>query len=421
MQKGEVVILRGNIVFTPEEKSFSVYENSYLVACHGRVEGIFTKLPEQYQNISVHDCGNGLIIPGFVDLHTHASQYGQRGLGLDYTLLDWLREYTFKEENKFSDPVYATHTYQAFTEEVIAQGTTRVVAFATIHQQSTRILCEILARRGVGAYVGKVNMDDNCPSFMKENTQKSLQETEAFIYEWMDHPLVKPIITPRFAPTCSRTLLEGLGKFAAQYKLPVQSHLSENVSEIKWVQELFPECKEYHQVYQQYKLFGQTPTVMAHCVHMSEEAIQSMRENQVIAVHCPDSNMNLTSGIMPLRKLLNNGVKVGLGTDIGAGHSLSMPQTIVKTIQLSKIRSLFEKKEEPLTLSEVFYLATKGGGNFFGRVGSFERGYWLDALVISQEAAVTPLSPLEKLQQFIYTGTPACITARYINGKKINF
>lgn len=406
-------------MFTPNTKDFEVHPNSYLIACNGVIREICTTIPEKYQGIEVHDYGTKLIIPGFVDLHTHAAQFNQRGLGLDYTLLEWLNEYTFQEENKFSDPSYAALVYEAFADELIAQGTTRVVVFATVHQESSRLLFDILARKGIGAYVGKVNMDDNCPVFMKEDTQASLQATEELIEEWLGNPLVKPIITPRFAPTSTRDLLKGLGELARTYQLPVQSHLSENPSEIEWVKDLFPELVEYHQVYLHYNLFGQTPTLMAHCIHLSDAAIQSMKENQVMAVHCPDSNMNLTSGIMPVRKLLSLGVKVGLGTDVGAGHSLSMPQTMVKTIQLSKINHTLNNQYEALTLPEVFYMATKGGGSFFGQVGSFEPGYCLDALVIENKMFGRELSVAETLQHFIYTGTPSNIVATYIGGKRI--
>ena len=139
-----------------------------------------------------------------------------------------------------------------------------------------------------------------------------------------------------------------------------------------------------------------------------------------MAVHCPDSNLNLASGIMPTRRLLEAGLKVGLGTDIGAGHSLSMLQTMRATIQMSKVHSSYQKEERPLTLPEVFYLATKGGGEFFGKVGSFENGYEFDALVIEDTAAEREgKTLLERLQQFIYTGDASKIVARYTAGKKI--
>lgn len=415
----DVLILKGNIVFTPSPNQFVVYKDSYLISCNGIIQEVRETLPDEFRVCNIMDYGSRLIIPGFVDLHTHASQFNQRGLGLDLKLLEWLNEYTFKEESRFSDIAYAAGVYGAFADELLREGTTRVVVFATIHKESCQTLVSILASKGIGAYVGKVNMDCNCPDFLMEDTDQSLQDTEEFIQNWGDNPLVKPIITPRFAPTSSKKLLAGLGKLAKQYNLPVQSHLSENENEIKWVAELFPEQRDYYKVYEHYHLFGQTPTLMAHCIHVTDTCVAGIHQHGVMAVHCPDSNLNLASGIMPVRKLLNAGVHVGLGTDIGAGHSLSMPQAMVKAIQVSKM-SNDPSCGEPLTLAEVFYMATKGGGRFFGQVGSFEQGYACDALVIDADMAPgADLSLLEKLQQFIYTGSASHIVARYIAGKEI--
>ncbi|SMC56394.1 guanine deaminase [Sporomusa malonica] len=420
MKKENILILKGTIIFTPDSAGFEVRQDSYLVVHNGIISEIYKQLPAEYAGCRIIDHGNRLIIPGFVDLHTHAAQFNQRGLGLDLELLDWLNEYTFKEEAKFTDTGYAAQVYEAFTEELIRQGTTRAVLFATIHKDSSNLLCDILSRRGLGAYVGKVNMDVNCPDFLREDTQQSLRDTEEFFERWSSTSLVNPIITPRFAPTSTGELLAGLGKLAVKYNAPVQSHLSENPGEVKWVAELFPDQSDYHQVYNHYGLFGQTPTLMAHCIYLTQEAIECIKSNQVVTVHCPDSNINLASGIMPVRKLLNAAVQVGLGSDVGAGHSLSMTQAMVKAIQLSKINYVFDHQCDPLTLSEVFYMATKGGGKFFGRVGSFEKGYSFDALVIEDNTEMAQkASPVERLQRYIYALDASNIVARYIAGQEI--
>lgn len=420
MEKENILIIKGTIVFTPDSSKFAVHQNSYLVVRNGVVSEICAELPDNYAGCRLRDYGQRLIIPGFIDLHTHAAQFNQRGLGLDLELLAWLNEYTFKEESKFADTDYAAQVYEAFAAELIRQGTTRAVVFATIHKESSRLLLDILSRRGLGAYVGKVNMDANCPDFLREDTKLSLRDTEEILEKGSDTSLVKPIITPRFAPTSTRELLAGLGKLAVKYNAPVQSHLSENLDEVKWVAELFPEQLDYYKVYNHYGLFGQTPTLMAHCIHLTPAAIECMKDNQVVAVHCPDSNMNLASGIMPVRKLLKAAVRVGLGSDVGAGHSLSMPQAMVKAIQLSKINYVLDPKCKPLTLPEVFYMATKGGGSFFGQVGSFEKGYAFDALVIEDNMVMAQnVSPVERLQRFIYTQDAGNIVGKYIAGQEI--
>lgn len=420
MERETNFILKGNIIFTPTPNEFVVFPNSYLVICNGIVKEVIETLPEKYNNWKIQDYGDRLLIPGFVDLHTHAPQFNQRGLGLDLQLLEWLNNYTFKEESRFSEAAYAATVYGNFVGELVKQGTTRVVAFATIHKVSNQILFDILVNKGIGAYVGKVNMDCNCPDMLQEDTLVSLAETEELIQSWAGDSLVKFIITPRFAITSTKGLLEGLGKLAIKYNLPVQSHLSENKAEVQMVAELFPEQKAYHKVYDHYQLFGQTPTVMAHCIHVTDEAIACMKGNGVVAVHCPDSNLNLSSGIMPVRKLLTAGVCVGLGSDIGAGHDLFMPRTMVKAVQMSKAIYSMDNSQRPLTLAEAFYLGTKGGGQFFGEVGSFEPGYSGDVLVIEDGiGSADGYSLTERLQKFIYTGDSSAIIARYVAGREI--
>ena len=420
MERETSFILKGNIIFTPTPNEFVVFPNSYLVICNGIVQEVVETLPEKYETWHVQDYGDRLLIPGFVDLHTHGPQFNQRGLGLDLQLLEWLNDYTFKEESRFSEREYATKVYENFVAELAKQGTTRVVAFATIHKDSSQILFDILVNKGLGAYVGKVNMDCNCPDSLREDTQLSLAETEELIHSWAGNSLVKLIITPRFAITSTKELLAGLGKLAIQYNLPVQSHLSENKAEVQMVAELFPEEKDYHKVYNHYQLFGQTPTLMAHCVYLTDEAITCMKENGVVAVHCPDSNLNLSSGIMPIRKLLTAGLEVGLGSDIGAGHDLFMPRTMLKAVQMSKVLYSVDNSQKPLTLAEAFYLGTKGGGKFFGKVGSFEPGYAGDVLVIEDGAGrVEGHSLIERLQKFIYIGDSSNIIARYVAGREI--
>lgn len=420
MKSEKVIILKGHVVFTPTPEEFVVLPNHYLVTCNGVIQKVVENLPKKYEDDHVKDYGDRLIIPGFVDLHTHAPQFNQRGLGLDLQLLEWLKTYTFAEESRFSETTYATAVYEKFAQELVKQGTTRVAVFATIHKESSKILFDILTKIGIGAYVGKVNMDCNCPDSLREDTQRSLAETEELIQSWAGNSLVKLIITPRFAITSTPDLLAGLGELAVKYNLPVQSHLSENQEEVKMVAKLFPEQGEYHKVYDHYQLFGQTPTLMAHCIYLGDEAISAMKGKGVVAVHCPDSNLNLSSGIMPVRKLLSAGVQIGLGSDIGAGHDLFMPRTIVRGIQMSKAIYSVDNSQKPLTLAEGFYLGTKGGGKFFGQVGSFEPGYSCDALVIEDGIGrVEGQSIIERLQRFIYTGDASNILARYVAGQEV--
>lgn len=416
--------LKGNIVFTPKFGEYKIVENGYIVVDGNEVAGTYDILPEEYSSSDVVDYGDKLIIPGFVDLHLHAPQFANRGLGVDKELLEWLKVYTFPEESRYSDLDFAKKAYEKFVYELWKNGTTRSVVFATIHNEATVLLMDLMDKAGLGGLVGKLNMDRNCPDFYIEDTQKSIEDTEIFIKETMDkYELIKPIITPRFVPTCSAELMEGLGQLARKYNVKVQSHLSENRGEVEWVKELHPECSSYAGVYDRYGLFGgDVPTVMAHCVWNTDEEMALMAKNNVFVAHSPYSNLNISSGIAPVREFLSKGVPVGLATDISGGHDISMASVISVSAQVSNMRWVYvDENYKPLNTKELFYLATKGGGEFFGNVGSFEKGYEFDALIIddSSLADVNERSIEERLQRYIYIGDDRNIVDRYVAGKRL--
>ena len=413
----KLTILKGHFIFTKTPEQFTIHESSYLVAVDGKVEGIYATLPEKYQDCKVEDHGNNLIIPGFVDLHLHAAQYPQCGIGMTKQLLDWLEDYTFNLEKEYQDPEFAREVYTAFVNKLIAVGTLRACVFASTSTAGTEVLFEVCKKKGIGAYIGKVNMDSNAPHYIIESTEASLRDTEYLLKKYAGEKLVKPIITPRFAPTCSKDLLSGLGQLALTYQVPVQSHLSENRDEIQWVLDLFPDSQTYGDVYHKHNLFGQTKTLMAHGIYLEEREKALLQQKTLTLVHCPDSNINLRSGIMPVREYLNMGIQVGLGSDIGGSHKIAMNETIARAIQLSKLFSIQQESASPLSISEAFFMATKQGGNFFGKVGSFEAGYSLDALVLEDDPLVARRYSLEdRLEKFIYTGDDRNIVARYIEG-----
>lgn len=415
----QVLIVKGHIVHTTSPAKFEVYENSFLVVVDGLVQDVYSTLPENYSGLPVEDYGDKLIIPGFVDLHLHGAQFLQCGMGMTKKLLQWLNDYTFKLEKNFQDPAFAKEAYESFVRSLVAHGTLRACIFGTSSTSGTKELFQALKRAGVSAYVGKVNMDCNAPDYLLETVKESLKDTREIIENYKDEPLVKPIITPRFAPTCSRELLEGLGQLAAEYDLPVQSHLNECEDEIAWVKELFPEASSYSDVYDSYGLFGTVPTLMAHCVHMEPEEEKRAKQNGVFMVHCPDSNINVRSGIMPVKRYLDQDFQMGLGSDVAGGHKIAMNEAVVRTIQLSKVRSL-ETHEEPLTVAEAFYLGTRGGGKFFGNTGSFEKGFSFDALVLEDAPLIAShYGVVDRLEKYLYTGDDRNICARYVHGKKL--
>jgi guanine deaminase len=204
-------VLKGNIIYTKERSRFEVFEHSYIVIDEGCVEGIYEALPQEWAFLEVKDYGKAIIIPSLIDLHIHAPQYMQIGLGLNLELIDWLDQYTFMLESRFADVNYGKKVYPHFVESLYQHGTLRACIFATIHDESTRVLVEALEDRGLSAFVGKVNMDRNAPPSLMQAAEQSLRETREFIEDHINGKLVKPIITPRFAPSCSEALMNGLG------------------------------------------------------------------------------------------------------------------------------------------------------------------------------------------------------------------
>ncbi len=419
-------VLKGNICYAKTKDQLSVTDQGYLVCCQGVSKGVYPVLPEEYRNLPVTDYQDMLIVPGMTDLHIHAPQYPFRGLGMDLELLEWLDIHTFPEESRYKDLDYAEKAYGIFAEDLKQSATTRAVVFGTVHVPATGLLMEKLEDTGLVTYVGKVNMDQNSTDDLREtDAVTALDATAAWIEETKGkYRNTRPILTPRFAPTCSGPLMEGLGKLQREYGLPVQSHLSENLSEIEWVKELFPWSACYGDVYEHYGLFGgQVKTVMAHCVHSSDTEVELMKKKGVYVAHCPQSNINLSSGIAPIRRYLEEGIPVGLGTDMAGGANISMFRCMADAVGVSKLYwRLADQGKRPLAMEEVFYLATKGGGSFFGKAGSFEEGYELDALVLDDKGirSTRTLGTKERLERCIYLAEEGKrLAGKYAAGKKV--
>ena len=414
--------LKGNIIYTPECGKLELHPHSYLVCEDGKVAGIFDGLPRRWQGIRVEDYGDKLILPGLVDLHVHASQYAYRGLGMDMELLDWLECNAFPEESRFADLSYARRAYGIFTDALTRSATTRACIFATLHRPAALVLMEQLEQAGLPCYVGKVNMDRNSPDILRETTEQSLEETRLWLEQSRAFTLVRPMLTPRFIPSCTDELMAGLGRLQREFGTAMQSHLSENLSEIRWVSELCPDTRFYGEAYARAGLFGgDCPTVMAHCVWSGEEERALMKEYGVFIAHCPQSNINVSSGIAPVKNYLEEGQKVGLGSDVAGGAHLSIFRAMTDAIQSSKLRWRLVDQDTPaLTLPEAFYMATKGGGAFFGKVGSFEPGYDFDAVVMDDAELPTTrdCTLAERLERVVYLsdGRPC---AKYAAGKRL--
>ncbi|TFK42283.1 hypothetical protein BDQ12DRAFT_675940 [Crucibulum laeve] len=409
------------------------------------------------------------IIPGFIDTHTHAPQVPNIGSGQQYELLDWLDKVTFPMEAKFANTEFAQRTYQNVVRRIIDCGTTTCCYYGSLHLPSTKILANIVHTLGQRAFVGKCNMNRNCPSdYIEDSASSSLTDTSALIKHIHElpsaptvhaatgtqhEPLVQPIITPRFAISCTGELLSGLGELAAQDPhLRIQTHISENHDEIKFTKELFPECESYADVYDTHGLLRGN-TVLAHAVHLEESECKLIKKRDAGISHCPTSNFNLRSGVAPVGKFLDLGIKVGLGTDISGGFSPSILTAIQHASIASKIvamQSPPSSKPPPpgkyasrqLPLPTLLYLATLGGARVCAlesRVGSFEEGKAFDALLVNVRSEAGNIGlwgadlqdidggkeGKEKevldglLERFFFTGDDRNISRVYVQGRLV--
>ncbi len=415
-------VLHGNVLTVPSLGELHAVKDGYIVLdADGVIEGVFETLPERYQKGQLADYGDALILQSFCDMHLHAPQYPMLGMGMDLPLLDWLNTYTFRTEARFSNPDYARMHYRQLAERLIGYGTTRVCMFSSIHADATLILMEELERAGVSGYVGKVNMDRNSPDYYCETAEESKRET----LRWLDacdrFSRIRPMLTPRFTPSCSDGLLEWLGKLANERNLSVQSHLSENLSEIEWVRSLHPDCAEYWETYAKYGLW-KPGTLMAHCVHSGEREREAMKKYGVTVVHCADSNTNLCSGIAPIRTMLDEGIDVVLGSDIAGGAHLSMLNVIQMSIRASKNKRIESEWKTPfLSVLEGYYLGTTAGAKYFGAKPGFKKGDKLHAVVIDDREYpdTARLSLRERFDRAVYIAEPKDIVAVYGEGKRL--
>ena len=419
-------VIKGDICWSKSSTELSTAGNAYLVCLDGVSAGVFPQLPDEYRILPLYDFSGKLVVPGMVDLHIHAPQYAFRGLGMDLELLDWLKTYTFPEEAKYADMEYADKAYGIFVDSMKKSATTRASIFATVHRGATILLMDKLEAAGLVTYVGKVNMDRDAP----ENLREPSADFSAFdTFGWLNniqgrYENTMPILTPRFLPSCSDQLLNELHEVREAYDLPIQSHLSENPGEVELVHQLFPKAAFYGAGYDHFGLFGgDCKTVMAHCIYSGWDEIDLIRKNGVYVAHCPASNMNLSSGIAPIRKYLELGIHVGLGSDVAGGESESIFRAISDAVQVSKLYwRLVDQRCKPLSFEEAFYLATIGGGEFFGKVGSFDPGYEFDAVVLddAELCLKNDLTIEQRLQRDVYLeADDDYIAAKFVRGRRI--
>ncbi len=417
-------VLHGNVCYNTTPQEVRCVPGGYAVCVDGVSAGVFEELPERYAGLPVIECADQLVIPGMSDIHLHAPQYAFRGTGMDLELLDWLNTYTFPEEAHYADLEYAEKAYSIFSDDLRKSATTRAVVFGTLHVEGTELLMDKLEASGLSTYVGKVNMDRNGGEGLEEETSQSVADTLRWLSEVEGrYERTRPIITPRFTPSVTDELMAELAKIAHERDLPVQSHLSENPSECGWVKELCPWSSCYGDAYDHFGMLG-SRTVMAHCVYSDETETELLRRTGTYVAHCPQSNAQLSSGIAPIRRYLELGMNVGLGTDVAGGANLSMFRCMADAVAVSKLRwRLVDESLPALTTQEALWLATVGGGSFFGKVGSLAEGYEFDALVLDDSKIRAPreLSVWERLERYVYLAEEGGrLSRKFVAGREVS-
>ncbi|MDO4493549.1 MAG: amidohydrolase family protein [Clostridia bacterium] len=414
--------LKGNILWMPSIGELKTVANGYLVTQNGKVEGVYETLPPVHQDAEVEDFGDALILPSFADIHFHAPQCVFQGLGTDLPLMDWLPKYAFPAEKLFSDAGLAREVYAELARDLVARGTTRVVAFSSLHWDTSLILLEEFEKAGLTGFAGKVSMDRNALPDYQEETDSAIADEIRFLDGAERFTRMKPIVTPRFTPACSDRLMEALGKIVRERDLPVQSHLSENVQEIETVSKLCPDCKEYWETYDRWGLLTDK-TVMAHCVWCSPRERAALKERGTVVAHCPDSNITIMSGFPKVRTMLEEGLTVGLGSDVAGGTDFMMNRVMGHAIRMSKARRINSLwREEPLSVPEAFFLGTTSANRIFGLgTDAFAAGEPLHAVVIrdSDKILTRRLSLPERFERAIYLTEKSDITAVFSAGRRV--
>lgn len=413
--------IRGNIIEAKSLGKLDILPNGCIITNDdGTTVETLPALPLGFAG-EIDDYKDALVMQSFCDMHSHAPQYPNLGMGYDLQLLDWLAAYTFPIELRFADTEYARKVYKRLARELVDNGTTRVSMFSSPHVDSTLILMEELENAGITGFVGKVNMDTNPNCRLVETTEESKRETLRWLDSCGDFKNIRPMLTPRFTPSCSMELLEWLGKLARERGLYVQSHLSENRVEQALVLSLQPGITHYYQSYDRFGLFGDH-TLMAHCVYCDDEELEAIRRNNVYAVHCADSNISIVSGLSPVRKMLDMGIHVVLGSDIAGGTSLSMIRAARNAIYTSKVINVQSEYTTPfLTVAEAYYLATGAGAEYFGSKSGFAKGEKLHAIIVDDTAlfGTDKLSVRDRFGRCFYMCDDRQIKAVYGNGKRL--
>ena len=422
--RGTIVTCRDDPFLTDPARALMSERDGIVVCRDGMIEQvgpateIMRTLPPGMQVTHHEGC---LIAPGFIDTHVH---YVQTGMIASYgeQLLDWLDRYAFPAEMAFKNPKHAEAMARIFCDELLRNGTTTALVFCAVYPQSVDALFAEAERRHMRIIAGKVLMDRNAPDALRDTAQQGYDESKALIARWHGRGRGLYAITPRFAGTSTPAQLDAAGTLWREHpEVLVQTHISENRREIEWTAKLFPERKDYLDVYAHHGLVGKR-AVLAHGVHLSEDEICRCHESGAAIAHCPTSNLFLGSGLFQISRFKDpkRPVEVGLGTDVGGGTSFSLLATMGAAYEIAQLNG------RSLGAVEAFYLATLGGARALGlddRIGSIAPGREADLIVLDPEA--TPLLALrnaraesieDQMFALMMLGDDRAVAATYVTG-----
>ena len=400
-------------------------EDGLLVIEDGRVRaaGDYAQLAATLPpGVEPVDYRGQIITPGFIDTHLHYPQTDMIASPAP-GLLPWLETYTFPTERQFSDPAHARATAEFFLDELTRCGTTTAVVYCTVHRESVDAFFEASEARNLRMVAGKVLMDRNCPDFLRD-AEGQVGESEALINKWHKHARSLYAITPRFAPTSSEAQLGAIAELARAYPDTfIQTHVSENKDEVSWVRELYPKSRSYLDVYDGYGLM-RPRALFGHCIWLDDDDFARMAATGSACSCCPTSNLFLGSGLFDFEKADAAKVQVTFGTDVGAGTSFSMLQTMNEAYKVARMKGSY------LPALRMFYLATLGAARAMdleGTIGSFAIGAEADFIVLDPKA--TPLmarrsshcnSLEEQLFALALLGDDRAVRATYAAGAKVH-
>ena len=403
---------RGDILYFTDDPSkasknssassaYKYYPDGVLYVQNGKIieAGKYNELKQKYKQAGIIDYSGKLILPGFIDTHVHYPQV-EMIASYGHQLLDWLNNYTFPTEQKFKDPEYASQIAKFFLEQLINNGTTTAMVFATVDPVSVEAFFNAALQRNMRMISGKVLMDRNAPSDLLDTPETAYSDSKKLIEHWHIKGRLKYAVTPRFAPTSSNAQLAVAGKLLKEFPgVYMQTHLAENKQEVEWVKQLFPDSRSYLDVYDYYGLVNEH-SVFAHSIYIDNQDCKVLAENNSAIAFCPSSNLFLGSGLFNLNKAKEYEIKVGLGTDVGAGTSLSMIQTMSEAYKVCQLRKSCCSEDRGLNISidndldkevnldpfEALYLATLGGARALSLdqyIGSFLPGKEADFVVLN--------------------------------------